>query len=150
MGEDAMNLPRATTGSAGADTRPLVLVVEPNPFMAEMVRAILRSFEVRFVLPAELVEAATTFRPALIISEILLRGQDGLQLCRELKSRPTTRSTPVLIFSILDAAEEAADAGADSFLLKPAERHVLAGEVRRLTGRPRRTPRTGSFGGVCR
>lgn len=150
MGEDAMNLPRATTGSAGADTRPLVLVVEPNPFMAEMVRAILRSFEVRFVLPAELVEAATTFRPALIISEILLRGQDGLQLCRELKSRPATRSTPVLIFSILDAAEEAADAGADSFLLKPAERHVLAGEVRRLIGRPRKTPRGGSFGGVWR
>jgi putative two-component system response regulator len=142
-----MNLPRARKGSAGADTRPLVLVVEPNPLMAEMVRAILRSFEVRLVPPDELVDIAGVSHPAIIILEILLRGQDGLQLCRALKSRPATRRTPVLVFSVLDAAEEAVAAGADAFLLKPAERRVLAEEVRRLTQGCGKTPRAGSFGG---
>lgn len=142
-----MNLSRTTAGGAGADPRPLVLVVEPNPFMAEMVRAILRPFEVRFVSPAELVTTAATSRPHLIICEILLRGQDGLQLCRELRSRPATRTVPILIFSFLDAAEEAVAAGANSFLLKPAERGELAGEARRLISGPRGTPGVGSFGG---
>jgi DNA-binding response OmpR family regulator len=67
-----------------------------------------------------------------------LRGQDGLQLCRELKSRAETRSVPILVFSILEAAEESMEAGADSFLAKPADRRELANEARRLTGWPAR------------
>jgi two-component system cell cycle response regulator len=72
----------------------------------------------------------------LVICEILLRGPDGLQLCRRLKGSPKTYRVPVILFSVLDAAEEAAEAGADVFLLKPAERGGLAAEVRRLVGWP--------------
>jgi len=116
--------------------RPLILIVEPNPFMAEVERAILRAYDVRFVGPRDLVPTARATRPAAVICEILLRGTDGLQLCRELKSRPETRHIPVVLFSVLDAEEEAREAGADGFLLKPAERGALAAEIRRLTGWP--------------
>ncbi len=114
--------------------RHLILIVEPNPFMAEMERAILRDYEVKFVGPEDLVSAVVRYRPCLVISEILLGGRDGLEICRELKERPDTCRVPVILFSVLDASEEAAEAGADAFLLKPAERKALADEVRRLTG----------------
>jgi len=115
---------------------PLVLIVEPNPFMAEVQKATLRGFDVQFVSPDDLVEAVSTRRPALAITEIVLKGRDGLQLCRTLKRGPLTAATPVLVFSVLDAKCEAYEAGADSFLLKPAGRGELAGEARRLTGQP--------------
>lgn len=111
---------------------PRVLIVEPNPFMAEVQRAILRSFAVTFVAPENLVRAALDDHPALIITEILLRGRDGLQLCREIRQHPTTRAVPIIVFSVLNARSEAEEAGADAFLLKPAERSALVGEVRRL------------------
>ncbi len=118
------------------EPHPTVYLVEPNPFMAEVTRAILRTFEVRTIPPAELVGAALSEPPCLIITEILLSGVDGLQLCRELRARRETRDIPVLVFSILQASEEAIDAGADAFLLKPVGRSALLDEVRRLASRP--------------
>lgn len=111
---------------------PRVLIVEPNPFMAEVQRAILRSFTVTFVPPENLVQAAQVDPPALIITEILLRGRDGLQLCRELRQHPATRAVPIIVFSVINARLEAEEAGADAFLLKPAERSALGGAARRL------------------
>ena len=120
-----------------AAARPLIFVVEPNPFMAEMERSILRSYAVEFLSPEAVVRAAVSRQPDLIIAEIVLRGRDGLALCRELKARPETAAIPFLVFSVVDAAAEAAEAGADAFLLKPSERNALAYEVRRLIGPPR-------------
>jgi CheY-like chemotaxis protein len=57
--------------------------------------------------------------PALVITEILLPGLDGLALCRALRNDARTRETPVMVFSILGAAQRAAEAGANAFLRKP-------------------------------
>lgn len=125
----------ATDGAARSHPpsfRPVVYVVEPNPLMAQLERAVLRPFDVQLVSPQSLLEASLTLPPALIITDILLPGADGLQLCRQIKSCPGTSGIPVLVFSGLKASEEALDAGADSFLPKPAERAVLLGEVTRL------------------
>ncbi len=113
-------------------SRPVVLVVEPNPLMAELLRTMLRPLEVRTVDPEDVVRTARRRRPALIISELLLRGPDGLELCRTLREDERVADTPVLVLSVLDAREEALEAGADAFVLKPPERRRLFGEIRRL------------------
>ncbi len=128
--------PSTTSDFPNAVPGPLVMIVEPNSFMAELERAILKPYQVEFVRPEELVSQASSRKPALVISEIILRGADGLQLCRRIKESPATRSIPVLLFSVLHAPVEAAEAGADSFLLKPAERGSLAAEAKRLMKRP--------------
>jgi len=117
--------------------RPRVMVLEPNPLIAELLRSVLRAFELEFAEPEDFLDLVYDRRPDLVIMEILLRGTDGLEICRSLKEREATSSVPVVVFSVLDAREEALEAGADAFLLKPAERGGLLREVRRLTcGQP--------------
>jgi CheY-like chemotaxis protein len=57
--------------------------------------------------------------PSLIITEILLPRLDGLALCRALREDSRTRDIPIIVFSILGAAQRASEAGASAFLRKP-------------------------------
>ncbi len=70
--------------------------------------------------------------PALVISEILIPKMDGLALCRALREDPRTRGTPVLVFSILGAAQRAAEAGATAFLRKPLVDSIFVAAVQDL------------------
>jgi CheY-like chemotaxis protein len=58
-------------------------------------------------------------QPLLVVTEILLPKLDGLTLCRRLREDPETARIPVVVCSILAAAERAAAAGARAFLRKP-------------------------------
>ena len=70
--------------------------------------------------------------PAALITEIMVPRLDGLTLCRLLKSDPITRKVPILVFSILVAAERAQQSGADAFLNKPLEKNRLLASLRSL------------------
>jgi CheY-like chemotaxis protein len=70
--------------------------------------------------------------PALIITEILVPRLDGLALCRALREDPRTRGTPIIVFSILGAAQRAAEAGADAFLRKPLVDSIFVAAVQDL------------------
>ena len=74
-------------------------------------------------------ERAREARPALIVAEILLPKLDGLTLCRRLRDDPATRTTPVVIFSILAAAARATEAGAQAFLRKPIVEAVFISAI---------------------
>ncbi len=87
-----------------------------------------------------MIEAARSLNPHLIILEILLPGQDGLQVCRALKGDPSTREIPTLVFTWLNAEERALLAGADAFLLKPFDASLFSDILQRLLSRPGETP----------
>lgn len=71
--------------------------------------------------------------PDLLITEILIPKLDGLALCRALRSEPRTHALPIVVFSILGAAQRAADAGADVFLRKPLVDSIFVPIVVELT-----------------
>jgi CheY-like chemotaxis protein len=75
-------------------------------------------------------ERARSIRPAAVITEILIPKMDGLALCRALRAEADTRDTPVLVFSILGAAQRAAEAGATAFLRKPLVDSIFVPVVR--------------------
>lgn len=91
-------------------------------------------FFVAFVDDGEAAFAEATSHPtALIVTEILLPKLDGLTLCRRLRAERTTRSLPVLVFSILAAAARAEEAGASAFLRKPFIESTFIATVSMLT-----------------
>lgn len=81
-------------------------------------------------------ERALEAPPALLVTEILIPGLDGLALCRRLRQEPATREVPVIVFSILSAAARAAEAGASAFLRKPLVETVFVGAVQKLLAPP--------------
>ena len=80
----------------------------------------------------EALERALTSRPTVLIAEILIPKLDGLALCRALRADPRTRDIPILIFSILGAAQRAAEAGATAFLRKPLVDSIFVAAVQDL------------------
>jgi DNA-binding response OmpR family regulator len=124
--------------------RALILVVEQDPHMRRLERYFLEQagFTVEFADDGHKgLALARELHPEILIAEILVRGLDGLSVCRALKSDPETRDIVVLIFSILAAERRALDAGADAFLMKPLEDRLLVDSVEALLSRHRRPER---------
>jgi DNA-binding response OmpR family regulator len=73
--------------------------------------------------------------PALMILDICLSGISGLEVCRRLKDSPATRAIPILMVTALESPEDqrqAADAGADGFIVKPFEMETLLARIRSM------------------
>lgn len=116
----------------------IILVVERDPHVRELEAYFLNEagFQVEFTEDgASALERARQLRPAIVVSEVLVPGLDGLALCRKLKADSQTRDIMVLIFSILAAASRAREAGADAFLMKPLAEHRLVETVKQLIER---------------
>lgn len=102
----------------------LILVAEKDPIAAELGQYFLnrQGYDVHIVLDGrQVVETAQTMKPDLIILDVILPGLSGLKACSLLKEDALTKDIPVLVFSVLDVIEQALDAGADAFMLKPIE-----------------------------
>ncbi|WP_461072923.1 response regulator transcription factor [Spirosoma horti] len=81
-------------------------------------------------------QLATRSPYALIITDIILPGMNGLELCQKL--REANISTPILMLTALGTTEDKVvglDAGADDYLIKPFEFRELMARVRALTRR---------------
>ena len=70
-------------------------------------------------------QALEQFRPAAIVLDILLEGQNGWTFLRELKDDEATRNIPVLVITVVDNEKQALALGADGFLIKPVDRLLL-------------------------
>jgi signal transduction histidine kinase/DNA-binding response OmpR family regulator len=70
-------------------------------------------------------QALQQIRPAAIVLDILLEGQNGWTFLRELKSDEATRTIPVLVATVIDNEKQAIALGADGFLIKPVDRLPL-------------------------
>jgi DNA-binding response OmpR family regulator len=61
-----------------------------------------------------------SFKPDLILLDVLISGFDGRTICKQLKSNKETQHIPVIMFSAHPgAAATIADYGADDFIAKP-------------------------------
>jgi len=133
--------PPAAPAAPTPDARPRwspqrfrILVVEDQAEVRAFVRdLLLRSYD---VLEAEDGERALAMleaeRPDLVLTDVVMPRRGGMDLCREIKTRPRFRSIPVIMLTGRVGSEamlEAYGAGADDFIAKPFHPQLLLARI---------------------
>jgi len=80
-------------------------------------------------------ELCLTTRPDLIVSDIMMEGMDGLQLCRKIKKDPRTAAIPVILLSARASQQQQLEGlkqGANDYMTKPFNFEVLQARIRNL------------------
>lgn len=115
-----------------------VLLVEDDEKLAALVSHFLsqHGFEVRVVHRGdEALAAFVDFKPKIVVLDLMLPGQSGLHVCREIRN---VSDTPIVI---LTAKEDDLDhilgleSGADDYVIKPIKPPVLLARLRALQRR---------------
>jgi putative two-component system response regulator len=115
-----------------------VLVVDDNPTILKLMQDLLssRGYEVVGVPDAAHAEVEIRRQPPdLVLSDVIMPGKSGYELCHELKNNSSTRLIPfVLITGLTDREDKlrGIEAGADDFLNKPIFPEELFARVKSL------------------
>ena len=116
----------------GARNRPAIVVADDEPDMLRFLRSQLADhFEVyEAVGGQQAIEKAAQYQPDIVLLDMMMPEKDGLEVCRELRERETTRLVPIVLLTARADEETklaALAAGASDFLTKPfstTELHV--------------------------
>jgi CheY-like chemotaxis protein len=121
-----------------APARPCILVVEDNPSNMMLVVAVLHraGFRTAQATSAEVARRLIEMvRPALILMDIQLPGEDGLSLTQQLKTSPTTTHIPIIALTAHAMKRdelEAVAAGCVAYVTKPIDTRTFAAFVTRF------------------
>src|ERR1035441_10114203 len=101
-----------------------ILIVDDTPSARQMNAAILSKdgYEIEYACDAaDCLQKIGTFKPDVILSDIVMPGMSGFEMCRVIKSDARYRQIPLILISALDQKEDLVrglEDGADEFLKK--------------------------------
>lgn len=102
---------------------PRILVVDDDIDILSVMEVLfsMKGFDVEVTAKGEnTFPKINSFKPDLILLDVLISGYDGRTICRQLKDDENTRHIPVIMFSAHPGAAAAiSDYGADDFIAKP-------------------------------
>ncbi|MBT9311898.1 response regulator transcription factor [Leptothoe kymatousa] len=108
-----------------------VLIVEDTPSERELISHYLQEegySVIHAVTAQEGMDKARSSQPDVIVTDVVMPGMSGFELCRSLKRAPETSTVPVVICSSKDQAIDrlwGMRQGADAYITKPFNREEL-------------------------
>ncbi|MCD4687336.1 MAG: response regulator, partial [Anaerolineae bacterium] len=117
---------------------PLILVIDDDPEAIEVLQDQLEPRKYRVYGACDVnagLRLAHELKPSLIILDVKMPAMNGWRVLETLRSDPITTRTPVLISSVVEAADTAHNVGADGFLPKPVQPQALIEYLNRLVPR---------------
>ena len=106
-----------------------ILVVDDDKDIIEPLALILetKGFRVETVTKGKLVYSKiTSFKPDLLLLDILMSGTDGREICKKLKNDKKIQNLIVVMMSAHPSAKkDSEEIGADDFIAKPFETEEL-------------------------
>lgn len=132
-------------------SKPLVLVVEDEAALATMLRYNLEKQGFRVDEAADGQEALTRIAenpPDLVLLDWMLPVMSGIEVCRQIRRRATTRDLPVIMVTARTEDQDAVrglNTGADDYITKPFSIEALLARVRALLRRSNTVPAKGQL-----
>jgi two-component system, chemotaxis family, response regulator PixH len=117
-----------------------ILVVEDTPSERELMNHYLREsgYTVLNAVGAqEALNTAIEQKPDVIITDVVMPGMSGFELCRSLKKHPVTEKVPIIICTSKNQEIDrlwGMKQGADAYITKPFTREQLVRAVKAIVG----------------
>lgn len=115
-----------------------ILIAEDSPTSVEIIRRALEPLGHELLAVADgeaAARAVATFRPDLIIADIVMPKLNGFQLCRKLRADPATSRVPIIAVTAMDRASDrywGLKQGLSEYLFKPVDTARLVAVVGRF------------------
>ncbi len=121
--------------------RSTVLIVDDESYIREFLAQILSEhFRIAFAKNGtEAVETAKSIQPDIIVLDVLMPGQNGIETCKILREQKESASIPIIMLTAVNEPEQrikAFNAGADDYLAKPFLPEELVARIRRKLEKP--------------
>ncbi len=115
-----------------------ILIADDVPENCELLEAYLTQIDCETELAidgAEAMEKVVSFKPDLVLLDVMMPKLSGFEVCQKIKNDPQTANVMVLMVTALNELgdiERAIDAGTNDFLSKPVNRVELLKRVENL------------------
>lgn len=118
-----------------------ILIVDDDLETAQLFEGIIKSYKHEPLAVTEsrnAIKAVKDFQPDLILLDIMMAYINGITLCKFIKSDSVMQKIPVMMVSALSddgTKRDAANAGADEFLVKPVSPKLFLSKINELLKR---------------
>lgn len=115
-----------------------ILIADDNVQNAELLEAHLdgSGYETKIAVNGEeTLQLTGEWKPDVILLDVMMPKLSGFEVCKRIRSDPTTNSVGILMVTALDQptdVERAVDVGTDDFLTKPINKTELLLRLRSL------------------
>jgi DNA-binding response OmpR family regulator len=112
-----------------------ILVVDDDPTLRFILQGTLTQLGHEVALAQDGLEGLRLFEKChvpVVISDLLMPGMDGLELCRRIRKANRSQYTYLILLTAVEGKAsylEGMDAGADDFLTKPFDKEMLAARI---------------------
>ena len=112
-----------------------ILVVDDDPFILQEIALHLMGAGYRVETAesaAQALEKMDSFHPKIVLTDWIMEGMDGLELCRQLRQRKNGRLLYIILLTSHDAEDslvKAFNAGTDDYIPKPVSPRILLARV---------------------
>lgn len=115
----------ALSAARGARARTRVLIVDDDPLIRGVVRAVLEdgAYDLQEAgTGEEALRMARRDPPNLVLLDVMMPGMNGFEVAQRFKSDPELKSAVIVMLTAKDAPEDRTrgmDSGADAYFTKP-------------------------------
>ncbi len=117
---------------------PRILIADDNAANRELLEALLAKIDCDTEIAVDgqdTIAKVKSFKPDLILLDVMMPKLNGFEVCRALKSNPETARIMILMVTALSELgdiERAVEAGTDDFLSKPVNSLELQRRVKNM------------------
>ena len=112
-----------------------ILIVDDDATLRFVLQGTLKSFGHLVVTAKDGAEGLRIFEqchPPLVISDLLMPGVDGMELCRQIRKANHSQYTYIILLTAVEGKSgylAGMEAGADDFITKPFDKEMLAARI---------------------